>query len=188
MCPCAVQSLLKLMVVSCMHAARPDPTNCFTGDRPPGSEVTCLCVYFCVCAVYMGIHASTQHGNPAAFVFLTCKLQNDPFEELLPQQAMHPSAPPSCSWAACVSCVCECLQPVCKCKCVCVCERAGSLSLALEVNRKRRRDFFLPSGCKGSGGRGGHIMLFFLIAVGAFWRGGGLNLDAEEGSCIVSPY
>ena len=25
-----------------------------------------------------------------------------------------PSAPPCCSWAACVCCVCECLQPVCK--------------------------------------------------------------------------
>lgn len=55
------------------------------------------------------------------------------------------------------------------CKCVSVCELTGSFSLALEVNRKRRGVVFFLR-ISGSGGQGGSITLFLLIAVGAFWK------------------
>lgn len=65
-----------------------------------------VCVCVCTCTVCMGMHATTLCSNPAAFVFLTYKLQNDPSEKLLPQRTVQPSAPPWCSWAACVCVVC----------------------------------------------------------------------------------
>ena len=172
-CTVADWSRLMLLTTSCINAAHPGPSALMEQrESPPGSVITCVgvreCVFVCVCvcAVCMGIHASTQRCNPAPFVFLTYKLQNDPSEKLLLQQTVHPSAPPCCSWAACVCCVCECLWPVCNC--LCVFEPIGSFSLALEVDRKSRGVSFLRT-CR-SGGQGGCILELLLITVGTFWR------------------
>lgn len=80
-----------------------------------------------------------------------------------------PSAPPCCSWVACVCCVCV---NVCSlCVSVCVCELTGSFSLAPEVNRKRRGLFFFFSQDIWEWWtEGGQSLLFFLTAVGAFWK------------------
>lgn len=100
----------------------------------------------------MGIHASTQHNNPAAFVFLTYKLQNDPSENLLPQ---HTGAPPRPSLVLmdrmCVLCVNVCSL----CVSVFVCEQTEAFTLALELNRKRGEVSFFVLRIFGSGGQTG---------------------------------
>ena len=106
-----------LLTVIWIQAARP----CHTALMETVHQALRSRVCVSVCAVHMGIHASTQHSNPAAFVCLTYKLQNDLSENLLPQQTVHPPQPlPGVHGAACVCCVCECLQPVCVRVSVCV--------------------------------------------------------------------
>ena len=171
-----------LLTVSCIHTARPGHTALMgsRGCPPPGSEITCVCL----CVVRMGIHASTQHSNPAAFVFLTYKLQNDPSEKLLPQQTGAPLSPSLLLMGRmCVLCVW--MSTACMCKCVCVCEHTGSFSLALEVNRKRRGVFFSQDIREWRTRRKCHT-----VPDDCFWsfleKRGSLNLDTEKDSYIVS--
>lgn len=90
-----------------------------------------------VCVLYvMGVHESTRHSNPAAFVCLTYKLQNDPSEKLQHQQTMHrPAPPPVPMGSMCVLCVA--VYSLCV-MCLFVYEPTGSYFPALEVNKKRR--------------------------------------------------
>lgn len=99
----------------------------------------------------------------------------------LPQQTVHPSAPPCCSWAACVCVMCVNVCSLCV-KCVCVCE--SSLDHFLWLWRWTGRAEFLSSGYLGVVDKE-DCSCWLLLELSV--ERGSLNLDTEKEGFTVSP-
>lgn len=117
----------------------------------------------CVRSAWVSMHPHS--------VCLTLKLQNDPCEKLLYQRTMHPSAPPRRSWTACVWM--SAAYSMCMCLCVCVSLLDHFLWLWRWTGSGKECFFFPPlpdNSWEWWTWRMYSNILFFLTAVGAFWK------------------